>query len=42
MARKKQTKRLPDKMQEQEKQEFKPEQLQLFVAFRDIWQAPLS
>jgi hypothetical protein len=41
MARKKADKRVSQKPDVEEKQEFKSEQLQLFAAFRDIWQAPV-
>jgi hypothetical protein len=41
MAQRKKDKKISSKEQEQGEQEFQHEQLQLFAAFRDIWQAPV-
>ena len=42
MARKKTDKKISEITNEKEKLEVKSDQLQLFAAFRDIWQAPVS
>ena len=42
MARKKADKKIPDKAKVREKVQIKYEQLQLFAAFREVWQAQVS